>query len=684
MSRWMEKVLSGGARSPDVVLAVVMALVMAAMIIPMPSWLLDGMLALNLAVSVTLLVAALLAKDALQVASFPTLLLLTTLFRLALNVSSTRLALSEGHAGEVIEAFGEFVIRGDYIVGTVVFAILTLVQFLVVAKGAERVAEVSARFTLDAMPGKQMSIDADLRSGAIDQAQARERRRELERESQMFGAMDGAMKFVKGDVIAGLVIVAINLLGGTALGVLQQRMPVGEAAATYALIAIGDGLVSQLPSLLITVAAGLVVTRVAGAAEAASLGRDIGLQFFGQYRALWVTAGVCAAVACIPGMPKMAFVLIAVGLAALGAFLHSRRPEGGTKTKTDFKTTQAAPSVEAEKASAMAMTPLRLDLAADLTPLLEPHPSGALTAALAATRDLLYAELGVRAPALQVRKNVAHLPAGHYEILVDEVPCARGVLSQDVLYAPVSPEEIAFLGVQPKVSTDPRNGKVVSTVPVMDEQCLRRAKVTVFSAASWLAEHVAHVIRRRAASFLGVQDAQVLLDGLEAQAPALVRETLAKIPLVLLTEVLRRLLAEQVSIRNLRVILEALVAPQAEGDAAALTERCREALAPYLSHRYAPSGPLFAYLVDPQVEDALREGSVGLDPLRAADILESVGRTAAAGTGAVVLASADVRRKLRRLCEGAYPDVAVLTYAELQSDIQVRPLGKIAPSHAWS
>ncbi|MFL5321875.1 MAG: FHIPEP family type III secretion protein, partial [Myxococcaceae bacterium] len=237
-------VLDKARRSSDVILAVCMAAILGAMIIPLPAWLLDAALALNLAAAVSLLVAALFARDALKVASFPTLLLLTTLFRLALNVSSTRLALAEGNAGNVIQAFGEFVVRGDYVVGAVVFAILALVQFLVVAKGAERVAEVSARFTLDAMPGKQMSIDADLRAGAIDQAEARRRRRELERESQMFGAMDGAMKFVKGDVIAGLVIVLVNLIAGTAVGVLQNGMDAADALSTYALIAIGDGLVS--------------------------------------------------------------------------------------------------------------------------------------------------------------------------------------------------------------------------------------------------------------------------------------------------------------------------------------------------------------------------------------------------------------------------------------------------------
>ncbi|MBL8941183.1 MAG: FHIPEP family type III secretion protein, partial [Archangium sp.] len=276
MNSFIDKALARARTQSDVILAIVMAAIVGSMNEPLPPWVLDVGIAINLAAAAALLVAALYAKDALKVASFPTLLLITTLFRLSMNVSSTRLALSEGHAGEIIQAFGEFVVRGDYVVGAVIFLILTLVQFLVVAKGAERVAEVSARFTLDAMPGKQMSIDADLRAGAITQDQARARRRDLERESQLFGSMDGAMKFVKGDVIAGLVITAVNLIGGIVIGTLQNGMTAAEAAGTYALISIGDGLVSQIPSLCIAVAAGLVVTRVASETEEASLGSDIG------------------------------------------------------------------------------------------------------------------------------------------------------------------------------------------------------------------------------------------------------------------------------------------------------------------------------------------------------------------------------------------------------------------------
>jgi len=678
------KVLLKARKSSDVVLAVAMAAVLGALIIPLPAWLLDAGLAINLAAAVALLVAALRARDALKVTSFPTLLLFTTLFRLALNVSSTRLALAEGHAGEVIQAFGEFVVRGDYVVGAVVFAILTLVQLLVVTKGAERVAEVSARFTLDAMPGKQMSIDADLRAGAIDQAQARRRRRDLERESQMFGAMDGAMKFVKGDVIAGLVIVAVNLLGGTVIGVLQGGMSLGEAASTFALIAIGDGLVSQVPSLCIAVAAGLVVTRVAAEKEEDTLGAEIGTQFFGEARTLWVVAGLCVALALMPGMPHLTFLLLAAGLGGLGHVLN--RP-GGVKAEAPDAVPEegAAPGAAGappeSAATPVGVSPLTLDLSPDLTPLAEADGATFVHKTLNDVRDELFFELGVRVPGIRVRTQAAYLAPGEYRILVDEVPGGGGQVIPGALYALVPPDELVFLQVQAEAVAEPASGKPISRIPEAARTLLETAQVPLRRPGELLADHVRAVVRARAADLLGLQDVQGLLDGLEAQSPVLVKEALQKVPLPLLTDVLRKLLQEGVSIRDLRAILEALVSPTTEGDAVALAERCRQALRRYLSHKFAPTGPLYAYLVDPEVEEVLRGmGPRGLapDPERVAEILEGVRQVATDGR-AVLLTAPDVRRPLRRLCEGAFPDVAVLTYGELDGALQIRPIGRLSP-----
>ncbi|GMU62474.1 MAG: EscV/YscV/HrcV family type III secretion system export apparatus protein [Myxococcaceae bacterium] len=682
---FVEKVLARAKTSSDIVLAVVMAMIIGAMIVPLPAWVLDAGIAVNLAAAAALLVAALYAKDALKVATFPTLLLLTTLFRLAMNVSSTRLALSEGHAGEIIQAFGEFVVRGDYVVGAVIFAILTLVQFLVVTKGAERVAEVSARFTLDAMPGKQMSIDADLRAGAITQDQARARRRELERESQLFGSMDGAMKFVKGDVIAGLVITLINLLGGIVIGVLQNGMTASEAAGTYALIAIGDGLVSQIPSLCIAVAAGIVVTRVASEKEDDSLGTDIGAQFFGQYKALFVVAGLCLALAAMPGMPHFTFILIASGAVLVGLGLKrlkSRQAEAKAqpaKTSTSAAASSSAPA-QAPKLHELpqAVTPLTLDLSADLTPLVEEAEQAFVHVDLEKVRERLFLELGVRVPGFRVRTG-APLPPKAWALSIDEVPAGRGVLPEGALFALATPAELANHGIQGAEAVELPGGKAISRVSEAQRPQLEALGVPLRHPRELVAEQVATHLKKRAPSFLGVQEVQAALGTLEQQSPALVKEALQKVPLPLMTDVAKRLLQEQVSIRNLRAILDALVAPTTEGDAAQLAERCRSALARQISFQYASNGPLYAYLVDPAVEETLRQAgpAAAIDPMEAGAILEGVKRLAKQGK-AVLLSSPDVRRMLRRLVEGAFPEVAVLTFTELDPELQVRPVGRLA------
>jgi len=391
-------------RHRELVLPCLVAAILGSLVVPLPGWLLDLGLALNLVAAAALLVAALRAGGPLELSAFPTLLLVTTLFRLALNVSSTRLALAEGHAGAVIQAFGEFVVRGDYVVGAVVFAVVTLVQFLVVAKGAERVSEVAARFTLDAMPGKQMAIDADLRAGLIDQGVARERRRSLERESQMFGAMDGAMKFVKGDVLAGLVIVLVNGVGGVLVGVFQHGLDGQEALARYALIAIGDGLVSQVPSLCIAVAAGLVVTRVAPGEEGSGLGDDIGLQLFGSRGALFLLAGVAGALSLVPGMPRLTFLTIAGALGAAGQWWRHSRP--ATPETPETAAPSSAPGAHAEPSDApTAVSPLALEL----SPGWIDGAGGArvFQEALRRMRGALEVELGFRVPGVHVRAGTS-------------------------------------------------------------------------------------------------------------------------------------------------------------------------------------------------------------------------------------------------------------------------------------
>ena len=673
----LRRLFAAVQRHRELVLPCLVASILGALVVPLPGWLLDLGLALNLVAAAALLVAALRAAGPLELSAFPTLLLVTTLFRLALNVSSTRLALAEGHAGAVIQAFGEFVVRGDYVVGGVVFAVVTLVQFLVVAKGAERVSEVAARFTLDAMPGKQMAIDADLRAGLIDQGVARERRRSLERESQMFGAMDGAMKFVKGDVLAGLVIVLVNGVGGVLVGVFQHGLDGQEALARYALIAIGDGLVSQVPSLCIAVAAGLVVTRVAPGEEGSGLGDDIGLQLFGSRGALFLLAGVAGALSLVPGMPRLTFLTIAGALGAAGQWWRHSRP--ATPETPETAAPSSAPGAHAEPSDVpTAVSPLALEL----SPGWIDGAGGArvFQEALRRMRGALEVELGFRVPGVHVRAGAA-LPEGSYRVLVDEVPAASGRLPTSGLLVRSAAAELGFLSVEAETVEDPTTGRALARVPEPARERLELAGLEPRAPADVVVEHLASIARRHAPLLLGLQDVQLLLDALDARCPALVRPVLEKVPLPVLTDVLRRLLQEGVSVRNLRGVLETLASPGVEGDAAVLAERCRQALARWICHLHAPSGALFAWLVDPALEETLRtrcvDGAPALEPERVRALLEAVAALVENGR-AVLLASGDVRRPLRALCEGAFPDVAVLAYAELDPALRVKPLGRLS------
>jgi len=466
--------------------------------------------------------------------------------------------------------------------------------------------------------------------------------------------------------------------------VLQGGMPLAEAASTFALIAIGDGLVSQVPSLCIAVAAGLVVPRVASEKEEDTLGAEIGAQFFGEARTLWVVAGLCVALALMPGMPHVTFLLLAGGLGGLGHVL-SRPGMSKVEEKAGVPAEGVAPGAAGappeSAASAVGVSPLTLDLAPDLTVLAEAEGAAFVHKTLNSVRDELFFELGVRVPGIRVRTQAAYLGLGEYRVLVDEVPAGGGQVLPGALYALAPPDELAFLQVSAEAATEPSSGKVISRIPESARVLLETAQVPLRRPGELVSDHVRAILRVRAADLLGLQDVQGLLEGLEAQAPVLVKEALQKVPLPLLTDVLRKLLQEGVSIRDLRAILEALVSPTTEGDAVALAERCRQALRRYLSHKFAPTGPLYAYLVDPEVEEVLRGmGPRGLapDPERVAEILEGVRQVATEGR-AVLLTAPDVRRPLRRLCEGAFPDVAVLTYGELDGALQIRPIGRLSP-----
>ena len=606
----------------EIALAVFVLATVAMLVVVLPTWLLDGLLAANIALSVGVLVLVLYARESLSLAAFPSILLLTTLFRLALNVSSSRLILLQGDAGSVIRAFGGFVVRGNVLVGAVVFALLTIVQFVVIAKGAERVAEVSARFSLDALPGKQLAIDAELRSGAISAEEARTRRNELGRQSQFYGAMDGAMKFVKGDVIATVVIVIVNVVFGLVVGVVQRGMSVEQAAAKYVLLAVGDGLVSQVPALLLSTAAGILVTRTSHADANASLGDELVEQMFSSPRALATTGAFVALLGLVPGLPLAPF--LALGLAALAAarvvFVASAKRTAASRVPKRFVPMVASITVELG-ARAHALSEV------------------AVSRELEALRDRTFADLGLPLPAIPCVLST-EIGANEAIISLFEVPAQRLVLDDPAL------------------------------------------------AATPIAHAIEALTRRRASDFLGMSDVQSLLDVLSEKAPSAVKNVIPKpLSLHLLTEVLRRLLEEQVPIRDLTAILDVLGARAAdERDPRELAEAVRAHLKRALTYRLTKgSMKLDVVMIDPMVEDALRRGItrqgthtfLALPPSQQRDVVAALGRAIAetreAGAAPVVLASADTRRFVRKLLETEAPDVPVVSDRELAPELLLTP-----------
>jgi type III secretion protein V len=633
----------------DIGLAVLVISVVAMMIVPLPTWLLDILISTNLSMSVAILLVVLYVPDALAIATFPTVLLLTTLFRLALNVSSSRLILLQANAGEVIHAFGTFVVRGNYVVGGVVFLILTIIQFVVIAKGGERVAEVGARFVLDAMPGKQMAIDAELRSGSIDGIEARRRRRSLARESQFYGAMDGAMKFVKGDVIASLVITVVNILAGLAIGVGQKGMPAVAALKRYGLLTIGDGLVTQIPALVLSTAAGVLVTRTASEEPDTPLGEEISRQLFGTPKAMRVASVFILLLALVPGLPTAPFLLLAATL------FFVARARARQLTRED----QRAETEPAQKPQARhgpqfvpMVVPWSIELSEDLAPLLDDQstPEGdrlGVRGRAIALREIIFSELGVPVPAPRVRA-VEGLPPRHVLVSLHEVPAK-------------------LVDIDASLADD--------------------------AAIDHVTNAAADLLRARAADFLGMSETQRLLDELEQFAPAVVRNVVPKpVSLTLLADVLRRLVEERIGVRDLRAILEALaVVASAEKDPLNLAEFVRGQLRRVITFRLTRGSPqLGVLLLDPMIEDTVRRAItrtpngafLTLAPPAARDVVAAIRRAvtdarAQAPTDApIVLTQPDIRRFVRKLIETDAPDVTVVSFAELLPEVSLRPLAR--------
>ncbi len=680
----------------DIILAVVIVAIIFMMILPLPTLLVDALIGVNMTLSAILLMVAMYLPSPLAFSSFPSVLLVTTLFRLGISIATTRLILLQGDAGHIIETFGNFVVGGNLIVGLVVFLILTIVQFVVITKGAERVAEVAARFSLDAMPGKQMSIDADLRAGTIDMEQARKRRNLVEKESQLYGAMDGAMKFVKGDAIAGLIIVAVNLLGGIMIGTLQRGMSAGQAVQVYSILTIGDGLIAQIPALFIAICAGIIVTRVqSDEGGPSNVGRDIGAQVLAQPRALLIAAVIAVGMGLIPGMPTVIFGGLALGVGTVGfVLLRSTRKVVDEKTGAITEISALAPAgPPAEKprkdgsAEFAPSVPLMLDVEAGLQ---QSFDAGTLDEELMKIRRALYFDLGVPFPGIQLRFNET-LEEGSYTILLAEVPVSEGRLRPGHVLARDTEAHLQAL----QVPYDAQKRFLPDLATLWVEQSLAKtlhdAGVPTLDSGQILAWHLAFVLKKYSSDFIGIQETRFLLTAMEERFPELVKEAGRVMPVQKVAEVLQRLVSEDISVRNLRSVLEALIEwGQKEKDSVLLTEYVRIALKRHISYKYSNGQNILpAYLLAPNVEETLRNairqtsgGSyLALDPAIGKSLVENIkniaGDLASAVQKPVMLTSMDIRRYLRKMIEQDLYELPVLSYQELTPEINVQPLARV-------
>lgn len=684
----------------DIGLAALVMCVVGVMILPIPPHGLDVLIAINLSISGFLMCMALYIPNALAFSVFPTLLLFTTLFRLSLNIATSRMILLHANAGDIIYTFGNLVVGGNFVVGAVIFLILTIVQFIVIAKGAERVAEVAARFSLDAMPGKQMSIDADMRAGAIDMEEARKRRTVVTTESLLYGAMDGAMKFVKGDAIAGMVVTVVNIVGGLAIGILQNDMPAGEALQTYSILTIGDGLVSQIPALLISITAGIVVTRVSGD-EGGPLGGEMSSQFMAQPKAMMAGGGLAVVMALVPGFPKLAFLLFGFLLLFTGYVLQRKvTPAGGDSMDAQLAAAlapaggaggggDASGKVEnAADADAFSITvPLMLDLSESFRQELNPKE---LNNAVVQVRRALYHEMGVPFPGVHLRFN-ALLAPNAYTILLHEIPTSQGQVLPGKVLVRERAENLDMMGFSYEQGENFLHGLPCLWMPDSAAPLLQKANMSYLKSSQILAHHLGYVLKRHGGDFLGIQETRYLLSQMEGRFAELVREVQRVLPVQRIAEVLQRLVQEQVSVRNLRLIFEALVDwGQKEKDMVLLVEYVRGTLKRQISYQYGTSlNVLPAYLLDGTLEDeiraAIRQTSSGsylaLDPATASRFVqrlkEEVGVFPDVPPFPVLLTSMDIRRFVRKLIEAEYEGLPVVSYQELTGEVTVQPLGRV-------
>lgn len=670
----------------DVLFALAVVGIIVMFIIPLPAFVMDIMLATNITFAMVVILVTIYNTEPLNLSVFPSLLLFATIFRLGLNVSTTRLILGQGYAGQVINSFGNFVVGGNYVVGLIIFLILVVIQFIVITKGAERVAEVAARFTLDAMPGKQMSIDADLNAGIINEQQAKHEREKIRQEADFYGAMDGASKFVKGDAIASIIITIINIIGGLVIGVLQQGMPLVDAAQNYTLLTVGDGLVSQIPALLISTATGLVVTR---AASDMNMGEELTGQLTAQPKALFIASGVLAVLGLMPGLPAIPFLTLAAIIGLVGYLLSTRvvREEETAATEEEIQQTQR-PLAE-ELTSLVKVDPLEVEVGYNLISLVLPEQGGDFLDRVAMVRRQMALEMGMVIPAVRILDNL-QLDANTYRIKLKGVELSRyEILPDHYLAMDSGMTSKKIKGVETK---EPAFGTPAIWITEGQKDEAEMANYTVVDPPSVMATHLTEIIREHAHELLGRQEVKDMVDKLKEDYPAVIDELLPDLMTTgEIQKVLQNLLWEGIPIKNMVAILETLAdyAPKTK-DVQLLTEYVRQGLARQITNMYQGSdGTLYVITLDPQLEDrlaqSLQETDQGnyltLEPSQTKQLLEKIGTQIQAlleqGHDPILLTAPMLRRPLKELTFRSLKELVVISYNELDTHINIEVLGTV-------
>jgi len=678
----------------DVVLAVGVILIITMMLIPLPPLLLDILLTINIAMSVTILLVTLYTRETLEYSTFPTILLFSTLFRLGLNVSTTRLILLHGEAGAVVHAFGNFVIGGNFVVGLLLFIILVIINFIVITNGAGRVAEVAARFTLDAMPGKQLSIDAELNAGSIDEKTARKRRQAIQREADFYGTMDGASKFVKGDAIAAIIITVVNIVGGLIIGVLQMNMPLEKAAATFTTLSVGDGLVSQLPALIISAATGILVTRVNDTEQ--SLGDEIGGQMFQNPKVMGIMGGLMLVMGVTPGLPNLPFLIIGAISTAISYFLVKNKKEADQRQQQEEQQAKQS-AVKKQKASTtenvldlLAVDTLELEIGYRLVPLIEADSGGDLLERISQIRRQIATELGFVLPSVRVRDNL-QLPPNRYNIKLRGITIENGEVQADLWLAMSTDPDITepIPGIETK---EPAFGLPALWIGEEEKEQAEVAGYTVVSASAVVSTHLTEVIRKNAADILSRADVQNLLSNVkkanETLVTDLIPDTLNEADIQV---ILQNLLREKVSVRDMVTVLETLSYHcRVSKDSDYLTEQVRMGLSRSICKQFTniDTGELPVVTLDPTVEEQLAQGLsqdghvLAVGPAFTQKLFAALNKEIErvmnnTGHQPVLLCNARLRLPFRRMIERLLPQIAVLSYNEIGPSTKVTALGSV-------